>query len=86
METSFEVAGLSTGFIILLGIAYRVFKNSNFQFSSSCKKRLVEEATHEIRDRVRQVIEEELSKSKSASPMYGATSPRIPELPPTPKI
>jgi len=97
---SLETAGLSTGFIVALGIAYRVLKNSNFQFSSSCRERLVAEATYEIKDRVRQVIEEEISKSrtvsphntgesKTTSPTYGASPPHIdtmPPLPPTPEI
>lgn len=90
MENSFETAGLSTGFIVILGVAYRVLKNSNFQFSSSCRDRLVQEATYEIKDRVRQAIQEELTKvvtgeSKATSPTYGASPPHIDTIPPLPR-
>jgi len=99
MEQSFETAGFSTAFIVILGIAYRVFKNSNFQFSSSCRERLVREASYEIKDRVRQAVEAEITKSRatspshttgeSKSPNHTATAPHIhtssiPHLPPTP--
>ena len=94
MESSLETAGLSTGFIIVLGIAYRILKHSNFQFSSSCRERLVREASEEIRERVKTAVELELIKmageSKTTSPrMATAVAPRISVIdldgiPPTP--
>ena len=100
MESSVETAGLSTGFIVILGIAYRILKNSNFQFSSSCRERLVREASYEIREKVKDAVEAELSKSRATSPtnlgesklhtpQHTATAPtlnihQIPDLPPTP--
>ena len=93
-----ETAGLSTGFIIIVGIAYRVLKQSNFQFSSSCRERLVSQASHEIRERVREAVENEIRSratspvnagaSKHSSPTFGstATAQHIPALPPTPTV
>jgi len=68
-----ETAGLSTGFIIIVGIAYRVLKQSNFQFSSSCRERLVSQASEEIRERVREAVENEI-RSRATSPVNAGAS------------
>ena len=74
-----ETAGLSTGFIIIVGILYRVLKKSDFSFNSSCKRHIVETAKVEVNEYIKEAIHREM---KSMSPSYG--SAKAPELPDTP--
>jgi len=97
--SSVETAGMSTAFLIAIGVLYRILRQSNFQFSSSCRDRIVREATEDIHSRVREAVELEIHRSratspshlgmsKSNSPRISAVAPRIqeeiPPLPPTP--
>ncbi len=77
-----ETAGLSTGFIVIIGILYRVLKQSDFSFNSSCKRRIVDEAKKEMEDYIKERVEREV-RSVTTSPTHaGAVAPPLPDTPP----
>jgi len=79
---AFETAGISTAFLVIVGVLYRVIKKSDFSFSSSCKRHIVEQARQEVDTYIKERIEQEI-RSIETSPRNG--SAKAPELPPSPK-
>ena len=78
-----ETAGLSTGFIVIIGILYRVMKKSDFSFNSSCKKHIVETAKEEVNEYIKEAVQREI-RSLPTSPSNGsAKAPKLPDTPPS---
>ena len=81
---SLETAGISTAFIAVLGVLYKILKKSDITFNSSCKRHVVEQAKLEMNEYIREKIEQEIN---NLSPPHGsakAPTITIPALPDTP--